>query len=816
MVGNLRRRPIPLSHMADPVSNKDGRPKPIHTSRSFSRMEAPANKTASPRKRASTLQEAGIPAVPAARYLSGSQELNGKKKDVFEYHEEEEDEHAASGPNTPGPELNLPNTFDELPIEIKSLTERFLESLSAKVHPTPLSADALSDLFQDFYDRAASHIATHIATLSSRIGREKSPAPSASSRSSGKGRSRAGSGANRKDSSPSNSGGEMLTASEVTDRKKARRLLELKRMALEEAVERAVCEKVYDGIWKHRSTDDDARDEKLRSRTAALSVVGIGLKELHVDSPSNEGARKAAEENEAAISESLAPAREALAKMDDEHYPLGKLQHLTAAHKSIVETLSQLFPSSSSADEILPTLIYTLITSPQESLSGISNLNFIQRFRNTSKVDGEAAYCLVNLEAAISFLETVDLPSLRADELPQGPPKSGSTPSSPVGEKSPALPTAAQPSEPDVSDVSVTASEKSTSSSLDAIKALPKPPSSSTSSSETPARPTLHQRRISAVVAAQADRIEVGRENILNTADKIYDSINGTLENSFHYVFGRFKDLNPAGVGGSGGSSSLPKTLEEARKLVSSGDGEEELYVPSGQSSPTHAGPDGMTHSGPLVNDPLNAGSRSDSSKMLELLGGRKQLRDRSADSSRSAGSGKRVAFAAAGGVDGGKTAGNDQPPTPGSATAAAGNLFANINPLNRFGVNVPGFARFGRSPNLPATTTGGTPALPSPSSGGAKLGDVVESPAATNSAHHDALAPLEARSQESRLNGEAEDQDENLHAREALAELRRIKPPSKRFLQVPSAAELKVGEVEDLLREYRRLAKAIGEAIAM
>lgn len=36
----------------------------------------------------------------------------------------------------------------------------------------------------------------------------------------------------------------MLTASEISDRRKARRLLELKRAALEEAVERAVCEKV--------------------------------------------------------------------------------------------------------------------------------------------------------------------------------------------------------------------------------------------------------------------------------------------------------------------------------------------------------------------------------------------------------------------------------------------------------------------------------------------------------------------------------------------------------------------------------------------
>ena len=389
-------------------------------------------------------------AVPAARVIPTSPELVAKKHaaDVFENRDDEE-EQAGSDSGTPGPELQLPSTFDELPIEIRSLTERFLDSLSAKVHPTPLTTDALSNLFQDFYERAAASIATHIASLSSRIGRDNSPAPSTSSKASAtKGRARAGSGAKRLESSPSNSGGEMLTASEVAERKKARRLLELKKLALEEAVEKAVCEKIYDRLYKHKGSDDDARDEKLRSRTAALALVGIGLKELHVDTPSNQEVRKATEEKEEEIHQGLAPAREALERMNDEHHPLGKLLHLTEAHKSIVETLSQLFPSSSSADEILPTLIYTLITSSPEDMNVVSNLNFVQRFRASNKVDGEAAYCLVNLEAAISFLETVDLSSLRADEMREGPAKSSSQPETPDAEHVAPMPNKPLPSKP--------------------------------------------------------------------------------------------------------------------------------------------------------------------------------------------------------------------------------------------------------------------------------------------------------------------------------------------------------------------------------
>ena len=132
-------------------------------------------------------------------------------------------------------------------------------------------------------------------------------------------------------------------------------------------------------------------------------------------------------EQEDKIRESLSAARASIRDMSREKSPLGKLNHLTGAHKSIVETLSNFSPSSSSADEILPTLIYTLITSPPDEVNVVSDLHFIQRFRAQGKIDGEAAYCLVNLEAAVSFLETVELPTLRADEPLEGSRKRATT-----------------------------------------------------------------------------------------------------------------------------------------------------------------------------------------------------------------------------------------------------------------------------------------------------------------------------------------------------------------------------------------------------
>ncbi|KAK3672972.1 hypothetical protein LTR78_007082 [Recurvomyces mirabilis] len=785
----------------------DSRPN-LQSSKSFTRMPSSPTST-SPRKRAATIQDSGIPGIPEARHIDSSPESK-KKSDVFENGgDEEEDGHAHSGTTTPNPELKLPSTFDELPIEIKSLSERFLESLSAKVHPTPLTADTLSDMFQDFYERASAHINTHIAILASRIGRIKKS--SKASRTTG--RARAGSGASRGDSPAS--GGEMLTASEVAHRKKARKLLELKRTALEEAVERGVCEKVYPRIFKHRSTDDEARDEKLRSRTAALSLVGIGLKELHGDAdPGKEDLRKTAAEKEDEIHASLAEAREALQRMDDEHYPAGKLQHLTAAHKSIVETLSQIFPSSSSADEILPTLIYTLITSPPEGISVVSNLNFIQRFRASTKVDGEAAYCLVNLEAAISFLETVDLSSLRADELPEGPPKSTSdSPTQDHDRLALGQPTPARPASTSISTLSadspalstITSTTDSSPAAADLNKALPSPRTPPTPSTT---RPPMHQRKLSSLVQAQADRIEAGRDNFLNAADKVYDSINGTLENSLQFVFGRFKDQTAVG------SSPLPKTLEDARKLVN---------PPSPPDDPLDDGTGSGRSSPATIEDPLQTSSAPNATKMLELVGGRKQLRDRSVDSTRSGGSGKRVAFSSE--IPKERTASE----SASAAATAAGNAGANfinaINPLGRFGV--PSFPRFGRTASGSTTAILGQPSPThekAPPHGPGKLKDISEaSPtSSTNPSATDAVEPfppLEKQRTKDSLAlvvDDGGDDEGELNAREALAELRKLKPPKKRFLEVKDSSELRVGEVEELLREFRRLARGIGVAVAL
>ncbi|KAK4047400.1 hypothetical protein OIV83_005447 [Microbotryomycetes sp. JL201] len=69
-------------------------------------------------------------------------------------------------------------------------------------------------------------------------------------------------------------------------------------------------------------------------------------------------------------------------------------------------------PSSSSADLILPLLIFAAV---RFNPCLTSHLRFIQRFRTESLLRGEASYCLTNVQAVIEFLNHVDISTLGLD-----------------------------------------------------------------------------------------------------------------------------------------------------------------------------------------------------------------------------------------------------------------------------------------------------------------------------------------------------------------------------------------------------------------
>lgn len=548
----------------------------------------------------------------------------------------------------------------------------FIESLSAKVHPTPPNIDTLSNLFQDFYTVASTHISTHISALATRQMRETSPAAAARttpSKSRGKAKSVSGKDA------PSTENGEgeqrMLTPQELTDRRKARRALEQKRARLEEAVERRLCEGIYARIYRHQSTQDEAQDAKLRSKTTALSLVGINLADLGVDlddAPSKTPEKEAAAASKIGdIKEALEPARKEFVLMHEKRYPLGKLNHLKAVHRSIVDVLSAYRPSAS-ADEIMPMMIFTLITLPPENLHVISDARFIQNFRWEQKLNGEAAYCLTTLEAAISFLQTVDLSTLRADELPSGPTKAPSHPNTPRAET---FPPAYNPSL--ASGPQDTSGDDKTATKSAGLRP-----------------PAGRSRRISDLVNTPAQAINAASDSLLNTADQSLKNISTSLGESYNFLLGKLRERQAAP---EASSLVVPKTLDDARKLVSTPPPEDDSSV-SGASE-IHVGD--VRAQATTEEEGRRRSTPED--RILAFIGGKKTVRERSVEaSSRSAsrGSGKRVASG---------EEGKEKEKEKGHGTGAAGvnplesmrNLGNSLNPMAR--LSSMGVMRgFGRS----------------------------------------------------------------------------------------------------------------------
>ena len=169
------------------------------------------------------------------------------------------------------------------------------------------------------------------------------------------------------------------------------------------------------------------------------------------------------------------------------------------------------------------------------------------------------------------------------------------------------------------------------------------------------------------------------------------------------------------------------------------------------------------------VDDPL---TRSEP-RFLEAFAGKRNLRDRSVDSTASGNSGKRVTFDS-----------SDEKSATHHATDSVGGLVKSFLPFPRFG----GFGRPGGR-----SASGPVPSTP-PLDRSKQLGDVVVKGRPT-------------------VDGESHE-DVDLNAAESLAQLRKSNPPIRKFMDAKDAKELKIGDVEELLRDYKRLAEILKEAI--
>ena len=129
----------------------------------------------------------------------------------------------------------------------------------------------------------------------------------------------------------------------------------------------------------------------------------------------------------------------------------------------------------------------------------------------------------MNLEAAITFLETVDLASLRSDEPLSGPSKSESRPTTPHKESRPQW----------ISRASTTSSMPSTPT----VTSEQPPPAYSSASpgnmKSTEAPIPSHQRKLSNLFQPPASALGAASDVVRTTADQGFKTIGNTLDNSF-------------------------------------------------------------------------------------------------------------------------------------------------------------------------------------------------------------------------------------------------------------------------------------------
>lgn len=102
-------------------------------------------------------------------------------------------------------------------------------------------------------------------------------------------------------------------------------------------------------------------------------------------------------------------ASDELLKINHYRAPRDKIICILNCCKVIFGLLRQT-DTEESADAFLPILIYVLLKAQPPDF--ISNVNYIQRFRNPDMLNGEAGYYLSSIIGAISFIETLDRANL--------------------------------------------------------------------------------------------------------------------------------------------------------------------------------------------------------------------------------------------------------------------------------------------------------------------------------------------------------------------------------------------------------------------
>lgn len=381
-----------------------------------------------------------------------------------------------------------------LPSKLGHLIDQFLNDLQEPKYVSPLTAEDISNMFQEFYASFQTKAQEYVYGSVVRPPREV----------------------------------QLQTYKEMTEKRKERAQRPARVKKLVEAAEARACAAVYTKIFAMTFGDDRRKSEFVQTKARLLKQIGITAADLDL-----------VLNDEDKFQPKLNEAGEALRDMDKAETPRQKLHHLVAAHRVIVSVLTEAEGEQTSADFILPALLYTFIYHDIPNM--LLNVKYIQRFRNKHYLDGESMYCLTNFEAAVVFLETVTLKSLNVD-VSTIPPDFDFTP----------LLIPAPDGDPLRSGNRSNRSSRS-NSLQEPVVAVGRPRSSSATLLE-------RSRRLSVMHATDL------ANNAVNSADHSIKTISSTLGNSYRFLLTKFTESQPGSAKKDG--DKYPHTLADARKVV--------------------------------------------------------------------------------------------------------------------------------------------------------------------------------------------------------------------------------------------------------
>ncbi|GMK53703.1 hypothetical protein CspeluHIS016_0102890 [Cutaneotrichosporon spelunceum] len=169
-----------------------------------------------------------------------------------------------------------------------------------------------------------------------------------------------------------------------------------------EAMEKLVMNRLYPYTFTPQlqeghqiTTDDLERDAVFAQRVRLFRWV----QEKHLDVPEGEAAQGF-----------LGFAEQELLKINHYKAPRDKMICILNCCKVIFGLIRHAMGNEAGADAFVPILIYVVLRASPDSM--LSNVEYIQRFRNPEKLQGEAGYYLSSLQGAIAFIETMDASSL--------------------------------------------------------------------------------------------------------------------------------------------------------------------------------------------------------------------------------------------------------------------------------------------------------------------------------------------------------------------------------------------------------------------